>query len=36
MSPFKKMLHYSDIGMAFLVILIVVMMVIPLPTWLWT
>jgi flagellar biosynthesis protein FlhA len=34
MSPFKKMLHYSDIGMAFLVILIVVMMVIPLPTWL--
>ena len=34
MSPLKKMLHYSDIGMAFLVILIVVMMVIPLPTWL--
>ena len=34
MSPFKKMLHYSDIGMASLVILIVVMMVIPLPTWL--
>ena len=34
MSPFKKMLHYSDIGMAALVILIVVMMIIPLPTWL--
>ncbi len=34
MSPFKKMMHYSDIGMASLVILIVVMMVIPLPTWL--
>ncbi len=34
MSPFKKMLHYSDIGMAMLVILIVVMMIIPLPTWL--
>ena len=34
MSPFKKMLHYADIGMAMLVILIVVMMIIPLPTWL--
>ncbi len=34
MSPFKKMLHYADIGMAALVILIVVMMIIPLPTWL--
>lgn len=28
------MLHYSDIGMAGLVMLIVVMMIIPLPTWL--
>ncbi len=34
MSAFKKMLHYSDIGMAGLVMLIVVMMIIPLPTWL--
>jgi flagellar biosynthesis protein FlhA len=34
MSVFKKMLHYSDIGMAGLVMLIVVMMIIPLPTWL--
>jgi flagellar biosynthesis protein FlhA len=33
MSVFKKMLNYSDIGMAGLVILIVVMMIIPLPTW---
>ncbi|HPK06648.1 MAG TPA: FHIPEP family type III secretion protein, partial [Aminivibrio sp.] len=34
MSVFKKMLNYSDIGMAGLVVLIVVMMIIPLPTWL--
>jgi flagellar biosynthesis protein FlhA len=33
-SALKKMLHYSDIGMAGLVMLIVVMMIIPLPTWL--
>ena len=33
-SALKKMLHYSDIGMAALVMLIVVMMIIPLPTWL--
>ena len=32
MSVFKKMLHFSDIGMAGLVVLIVVMMIIPLPT----
>ena len=32
MSVFKKMLNYSDIGMAGLVVLIVVMMIIPLPT----
>jgi flagellar biosynthesis protein FlhA len=34
MSVLKKILHYSDIGVAFLMILVVVMMVIPLPTWL--
>lgn len=32
MSVFKKMLHFSDIGMAGLVVLIVVMMIVPLPT----
>ncbi len=30
----KKILHYSDVGVALLMVLVVVMMVIPLPTWL--
>ncbi|MDR2136973.1 MAG: flagellar biosynthesis protein FlhA, partial [Synergistaceae bacterium] len=34
MSVLKKILHYSDIGVAFLMILVVGMMIIPLPTWL--
>jgi flagellar biosynthesis protein FlhA len=33
-SVLKKILHYSDIGVALLMVLIVGMMVIPLPTWL--
>lgn len=33
-SMVQKMLHFSDIGIASLMILIVVMMIIPLPTWL--
>jgi flagellar biosynthesis protein FlhA len=33
MSVLKKILHYSDIGVALLMVLVVVMMVIPLPTW---
>ncbi|MCL2009070.1 MAG: flagellar biosynthesis protein FlhA [Synergistaceae bacterium] len=32
MSVLKKILHYSDIGVALLMVLVVVMMVIPLPT----
>ena len=31
-SMLKKILHYSDIGVALLMVLVVVMMVIPLPT----
>ncbi|MDR2179434.1 MAG: flagellar biosynthesis protein FlhA [Synergistaceae bacterium] len=34
MSVLKKILYYSDIGVAFLMVLVIVMMVIPLPTWL--
>lgn len=34
MSMLKKVLHYSDIGVALLMVLIVGMLVIPLPTWL--
>jgi flagellar biosynthesis protein FlhA len=33
-SVLKKILHYSDIGVALLMVLVVGMMVIPLPTWL--
>ena len=33
MSVLKKILYYSDIGVALLMVLVVVMMVIPLPTW---
>ena len=33
-SMLKKILNYSDVGVALLMVLIVVMMVIPLPTWL--
>lgn len=33
-SMLKKILHYSDVGVALLMVLVVVMMVIPLPTWL--
>ncbi|MDR1379598.1 MAG: flagellar biosynthesis protein FlhA [Synergistaceae bacterium] len=33
MSVLKKILHYSDIGVALLMILVVTMMIIPLPTW---
>ncbi|MDR2529689.1 MAG: flagellar biosynthesis protein FlhA [Synergistaceae bacterium] len=32
-STLKKILHYSDIGVALLMVLVVGMMVIPLPTW---
>ena len=31
-SMLKKILHYSDVGVALLMVLVVVMMVIPLPT----
>ena len=33
-SMLKKVLNYSDVGVAMLMVLVVVMMVIPLPTWL--
>ena len=33
-SMLKKVLNYSDVGVALLMVLVVVMMVIPLPTWL--
>ena len=33
-STLKKILNYSDIGVALLMVLVIVMMVIPLPTWL--
>jgi flagellar biosynthesis protein FlhA len=34
MSVLKKILHFSDIGVALLMVLVVIMMIIPLPTWL--
>ncbi len=34
MPMLKKILYYSDVGIALLMVLIVVMMVIPIPTWL--
>ena len=34
MSVLKRILYYSDVGVALLMVLVVIMMVVPLPTWL--
>ena len=34
MSMLKKILYYSDVGVALLMVMVVIMMIIPLPTWL--